>query len=171
MIDRSALIEIGKIVKTHGTGGEVVASLTVGDVDFDASEYLVCDVDGIFVPFFLESYRYRGNNSAILKFSDVDDMPDTAVLLGRNLYFPREKCAGATAHPSISDTLCGYHIIISGGRIGEITAIGGTPDNPLFAVSGEAKEYLIPATDDFVVSIDDDARTIEMELPEGLLEL
>lgn len=172
MIERSILVEIGKITKTHGVGGEVVAMISSGETDFDATEYLVCDIDGIYVPFFIESYRYKGTNSVILKFDDIDDMSETAVVINRKLYFPKEKIpVAATTDIEISDTLCGYHINMAGQAIGEITAIDGTPDNPLFVVVGETKEYLIPAAEDFVCSIDDESKTIEMELPEGLLDL
>lgn len=171
MIERSELIEIGKVVKTHGVDGEVVATIKPADIDFDATEYLVCDIDGIYVPFFLESYRYKGNGSVILKFDDMDDMADTAVMINSRLYYPKENAGTDTEHSHVTDTLCGYSIIISGEKIGKVTSIDGTPENPLFVVEGGAKEYLIPAADDFVLNIDDEAKTLEMELPEGLLEL
>lgn len=171
MIDRAELTEIGKIVKTHGVGGELVAVISREDTDFDASEYLVCDIDGIYVPFFLASYRYKGVNSVILKFDDIDNIAETATMINRKLYIPKEKSAGTSESAVISDTLSGYSITISGDKIGIIVAIDGTPENPLFVVEGETKEYLIPATEDFVTGIDDEAKTIEMKLPEGLLEL
>lgn len=170
MIERSELVEIGKIVKTHGVGGEVVAMITAVDIDFDDTEYLVCEIDGIYVPFFVKTYRYKGANSVILKFDDIDDISDTPIMMNRKLYAPKEASMESSGY-GISDTLSGYSIIISGENIGKITAIDGTPDNPLFVVEGGTKEYLIPATEDFVCNIDDNTKTIEMALPEGLLEL
>ena len=44
--------------------------------------------------------------------------------------------------------------------------------NVLFVVEREnGEELLIPATDDLVVSVDEKAKKIEMNIPEGLLDL
>ena len=168
MIDRAELTEIGKIVKTHGVGGELVAVISREDADFDASEYLVCDIDGIYVPFFLASYRYKGVNSVILKFDDIDNMAETATMINRKLYIPKEKSAGTSESAVISDTLSGYSIKISGDKIGTIVAIDGTPDTPLSGVEGYSKASLIPATEAFETGIDEEAKTKEMKRTEVL---
>ena len=54
MITREELIRIGRFNKPHGVKGEL--SFTFTDDVFDRTEcsYIVCEIDGIFVPFFVE---------------------------------------------------------------------------------------------------------------------
>ena len=51
MITREELIRIGRFNKPHGVKGEL--SFTFTDDVFDRTEcpYIVCEIDGIFVPF------------------------------------------------------------------------------------------------------------------------
>ena len=59
MILRDELIAIGRYNKPHGVAGEISATI---DVDIDTLKELSClvsDIDGIFVPFFVNSCRPR----------------------------------------------------------------------------------------------------------------
>ena len=58
MIRKEEVFKIGKIGKPHGVKGEV--GLRFSDDVFDRvdAEYLILDIDGILVPFFMEEYRF-----------------------------------------------------------------------------------------------------------------
>ena len=56
--------------------------------------------------------------------------------------------------------------------IGEVVDIDDTTENVLFLLHDKNKnELIIPASDDFVVDIDEQRKKIIMSLPEGLLLL
>ena len=82
MIKRDDVYRIGTIGKSHGVKGEV--SFRFDDDVFDRvdADYLVLDIDGILVPFFIEEYRFRGNETAIVKFEDVDSQDGARALTG-----------------------------------------------------------------------------------------
>ena len=61
MIRRDEVYKIGRIVKPHGLKGEVSFSFSDDIFDRTDSEYLICDMDGILVPFFMEEYRFRSD--------------------------------------------------------------------------------------------------------------
>ena len=71
MITREELIRIGRFNKPHGVKGEL--SFTFTDDVFDRTEcsYIVCEIDGIFVPFFIEEYRFKSDTTALIKLEDV----------------------------------------------------------------------------------------------------
>ena len=73
MITREELIRIGRFNKPHGVKGEL--SFTFTDDVFDRTEcpYIVCEIDGIFVPFFIEEYRFKSDTTALIKLEDVDN--------------------------------------------------------------------------------------------------
>jgi 16S rRNA processing protein RimM len=168
MIKQEEVYKIGRLGKAHGVKGEV--SLQFDDDIFDRVEcdYLVLDVDGILVPFFIEEYRFRSDSVALVKFEDVDTQQRASELTGCDVYFPRS-LADEDDSPSIS-MLVGFDLVEAneGRLIGRIAAIDDTTANLLFELEDG---QLIPANDDLIVSINPADRTILMHLPEGLLDL
>ena len=59
MIRRDEVYKIGKLGKPHGVKGEITFAITDDVFDRVDAEYLVLDIDGILVPFYLEEYRLR----------------------------------------------------------------------------------------------------------------
>lgn len=89
MIKRDELIKIGVFNKPHGIQGELAFTFT--DDIFDRSEcpYIVCEIDGIFVPFFIEEYRFRGETTALMKLEDIDTENDARAFVNLEVYFPK----------------------------------------------------------------------------------
>jgi len=168
MIKQEEVYRIGRIGKTHGVKGEL--SFLFDDDVFDRvdCDYLVLDVDGILVPFFIEEYRFKSDSNAIVKFCDVDTQPRAAELTGSDVYFPRA-LADEDDEPSLS-LLVGFDLVEanSGKTIGRIDAIDESTANLLFELEDGR---LIPANDDLIHNIDTKKRTIWMDIPDGLLEL
>ena len=54
---------------------------------------------------------------------------------------------------------------------GEITDYIDSEQNPLFAITAEGREILVPAAEEMISALDIDAREITFVLPEGLLDL
>ena len=72
MIKKEDVFKIGHFAKPHGIKGEITL---VTDCDlFDDSDdlFVVCDMDGILVPFFVEDYRYKTDSTLLLKLEGVD---------------------------------------------------------------------------------------------------
>ena len=73
MIREEDLFPIGKLQKTHALKGELNAVLDI-DEDFIDEDYpLIIDLDGIFVPFYTESWRPKGSSACLLKLEGVDN--------------------------------------------------------------------------------------------------
>ena len=58
MIKREEVYKIGIFNKPHGIHGELSFTFTDDIFDRVEAEYLICLLDGILVPFFLEEYRW-----------------------------------------------------------------------------------------------------------------
>lgn len=168
MIKEEEVYKIGRLGKTHGVRGEV--SFLFDDDVFDRTDadYLILRVDGILVPFFIEEYRFKSDANAIMKFEGLDTQERARELTGCDVYFPRSLAEG---DDSISwSVLVGFDILEaqSGKTIGRIASIDDNTLNILFCLDDGR---LIPASDDLITAIDQQARTITMHIPEGLLEL
>ncbi len=168
MIKSEEVYRIGRLGKTHGVKGEV--SFQFDDDIFDQvdCDYLVLDVDGILVPFFIEEYRFRSDSVALVKFEDIDTQQRAAELTGCDVYFPRA-LAAEDESPSLT-MLVGFDIVEANGgtTVGRVAAIDDSTANLLFELEDGR---LIPANDDLIEDIDTQQQKITMSLPEGLLTL
>lgn len=173
MIRRDELIKIGRFNKPHGVRGEI--SMTFTDDAFDRcdSPYIVCLIDGIFVPFFIEEYRFKNDSTALVKLIDVDNEVDAATFTLLDVYYPKRYYTEPDDTTLPGDYFIGFTVVDSKkGTLGSVASIDDTTANILFVVTApDGSELLIPAQEAFVDSIDEQARIIHMHLPDGLLDL
>ena len=169
MIKQEEVYRIGRLGKAHGVKGEV--SLQFDDDIFDRvdADYLVLDVDGIFVPFFIEEYRFRSDTVALMKFCDIDTQQRASELTGCDVYFPRALADEDDGTPTLA-SLVGFDLVetATATNVGRISAVDDTTVNLLFELEDGR---LIPANDDLIDHIDTKNKVITMTIPEGLLEL
>ena len=169
MIKKEEVYKIGRIGKAHGVKGEV--SFNFDDDIFDRvdAEYLILEVDGILVPFFMEEYRFRSDNTALVKFEDIDTQDRARELTNCDVYFPRN-LADDNEEEITYTFLVGFDIIDdqSGKNIGTIARIDDNTMNILFELEDGR---LIPASEELITDIDKDNKTITIALPEGILDL
>ena len=169
MIKQEEVYKIGRLGKSHGVRGEV--SFLFDDDVFDRidADYLILDIDGILVPFFIEEYRFRSDTTALMKFEGIDTQERARELTGCDVYFPRN--LAASDDDSISwSAIVGFDIIDASTEksIGRIASIDDSTLNILFCLEDG---HLIPASEDLITQIDQQARTITMHLPAGLIDL
>ena len=167
MIRDDDVYKIGRIGKPHGIGGEVTLRFSDDVFDRVDAEYLVLMVDGILVPFFIEEYRFRSEEVALVKFEDIDTMDRAAELTGCDVFFPRH-LADIDNDVLTWSQIVGYDIVdvASGKVIGRIESVDESTINVLLEL---ADGTLIPAADEFIDDIDHEARKLFMSLPDGLL--
>lgn len=173
MIKKEDTYKIGQIGKPHGLKGEVIFNFTDDIFDRVDCPYLICEVEGILVPFFLEEYRFKTDSSALIKFDGIDSVEDSRQIVGSDVYFENKFIEESDEEEVSLSYFVGFNAIDSeGNTIGEIVDIDDNTENWLFVVeNAEGKEILIPAHEEFIIDINHKKKTIEMDLPEGLLEL
>ena len=149
--------------------GEV--SFQFDDDIFDTSDadYLILEIDGILVPFFIEEYRFRNDALALVKFCDVDTQQRASELTGCDVYFPRSIADESTEGPSLA-MLVGFDIVDASNNavVGKIASVDDTTQNILFELEDGR---LIPASDDLIEAINTEQQTIKMNIPSGLLTI
>ena len=167
MIKEDEVYKIGRIGKPHGISGEVTLRFSDDVFDRVDADYLVLMVDGILVPFFIEEYRFRSDEVALVKFEDIDTKDRASELTGCDVFFPRH-LADAGDDVLTWSQIVGYDIVdvSSGKTIGRIEAVDETTINTLLELSDGT---LIPAAEEFIEDIDHEERKLMMRLPEGLV--
>ena len=170
MIKEQDVYKIGLIGKAHGVKGEL--SIQIDDDIFDRvdAEYLVLKLDGIFVPFFMEEYRFKSDSVALVKFEGIDTQERARELTGVEVYFPRELAEQDEDAELSYAALVGYTLIDnnSGNPVGTIAYVDEQTINIMFELEDGR---LIPASEELIVDVDQKARTITLDIPEGILDL
>lgn len=172
MIRKEEVYKIGIFNKPHGIHGEISFTFTDDIFDRVESEYLICLLDGILVPFFLEEYRFRSDTTALVKLEGVDTAERARMFTNIKVYFPIKHVEETEADELSWDFFVGFRIEdVHHGKLGEVTEIDTSTINTLFVVDHQGEELLIPAQEDFIVEIDQKEKVITVDLPEGLLTL
>jgi len=147
---------------------------TFDDDIFDQvdADYIVCLMDGILVPFFFESYRFRSDSTALIKLEGIDTEQQARRMTNVEVYFPKEHAEKLEDNELTWNYFVGFLIKdINKGEIGKVTDVDDSTINTLFVVDHKGTEVLIPAQEDFMVELNRKKKVITMHLPEGLLEL
>lgn len=172
MIRQEEVYKIGKIGKPHGVKGEV--TLFFDDDVFDRvdADYLVLCIDGILVPFFMEEWRFKSGETALVKFCDIDSKEAASELTGCEVFFPKH-LSDRGEDELTWDEITGFAVKDnSKGIIGTLVAVDETTVNVLLEVkTSDGKIVLIPANEDIIREIDPKTETLEVCLPEGLIDL
>lgn len=172
MIRKEEVYKIGVINKPHGVKGEMSFTFTDDIFDRVDCDYLVLLLDGIFVPFFIEEYRFRSNTVALVKFEDVDTVEKARMFANVEVYFP-VKYNDEDEDDTIPtwNYFVGFQVDdIHHGNLGEIVHVDDSTMNVLFVIEKEGEEILLPAHEEFILGLDKKKRIVQVDIPEGLLE-
>lgn len=172
MIRQQDVYKIGRIGKPHGIKGEL--NFLFDDDVFDRvdADYLILEVDGILVPFFIEEYRWRSDGHVLLKLCDIDTQERARELTGCDVFFPHKLAPDNEDYVSWAQII-GFSLqdSESGKTVGIIRNVDDTTINLLFEVeTPEGEEVLIPANNDLIDDIAPAKRTLRMRVPNGLLD-
>jgi len=117
-----------------------------------------------------EHWFHKGH--VILKFAGVESISDAERLVGMELQIPEGQRADLEASAAYISDLVGCSVLDGGSLIGTVAEVRfGAGEAPLLVVRRDEHEYLVPYAEAFLKNADLLARRIEMDLPEGLLEL
>ena len=161
---KSALIEAGRIVNTHGVAGEVKI-----EVWLDSPQYMKR-----FKRLVLETGEELKVLSArthkgflIARIEGVEDVNAAMRLKGKAVSIRREDAALPKGGFFLQDIIGAKVVDEAGNEVGTLAEIMETPASNVYVVKGET-EHLIPAVPEFILRTDADAGVITVHLIEGM---
>ncbi|MCC8095393.1 MAG: ribosome maturation factor RimM [Tannerellaceae bacterium] len=174
MIRQEDVFKIGQFAKPHGIKGEI-SLVTQSDV-FDEAEnpYLICDMNGILVPFFIEEYRYKSDTVILVKLENINSDQAAREFTNRDVFYPLDEMdeENDLIGDITWDSLVGYQVTDEKhGDLGTITDVDESTINVLLHIRQEEKEILVPAVEEIIVAADHTDKRITVSVPEGLLDL
>ena len=172
MIKVEDVYRIGLINKPHGVHGELLFSFDDDIFDRMEADYIICMMDGILVPIFFESYRFRSDSTALIKLEGIDTEQQARRMTNVEVFFPKEHVEELEDNELTWSYFVGFLIKdVNEGEIGKVIDVDDSTINTLFVVDHNDTEVLIPAQEDFIVDLDRGKRVITMQIPAGLLDL
>ncbi len=149
-------IETGKIVGTHGVKGMTRVQLWADSTDFlKQFKFVYTDKSG---GNRLEISRVQPHGTvALIAFRDVDTIEQAEKLRNTVIYIDRDDVKLPEGRYFITDLLgCKVYDADTNAFLGEITDFSETGANDVWHITKEGKEYLLPAIDEVIISVDTD---------------
>ncbi len=173
MICEEDVVFVGQFTKPHGIKGEITLATTYKGLFEESDEpYVVCEMDGIFVPFYIDSFRPKGTSAWLVKLEGVDDEVAAKKFTDKAVYYPVGLLSDIEEDDSSWERFIGYVLAdVKSGDIGTVVDVDESTANVLFRVDDNGTERLIPIAPDMVSLLDKQGKRIIMSLPEGILDL
>ncbi|MDR0835976.1 MAG: 16S rRNA processing protein RimM [Tannerella sp.] len=169
MIDKKNLYNIGTFGRPHGVKGEITLFTNCELPDFDKDSYIVCEMDGIPVPFFIDSFRTKSVHSVLVKFENIDSEQNVKIFTGKTAYidvYTMKEVEKSQEEPAF----IGFQVIDENLSFeGVVTDMDDSTENVLLKVDSGGKEFIIPFA--FFLFVNTSEKAIHIKLPEGFLDI
>lgn len=166
-------ITLARVVKTQGRHGEVAVEVhsDIPDRLHSGLRLFALAEDGSRRELKIED-AWPHKDFVVLKFARVDSISDAEPLVGCELQVPRSERAQLEDGAAYVSDLVGCALLDHGREVGVISDVRfGAGEAPLLVVGSGRSELEIPFAQEFLARVDLAAKRIEMNLPEGLLDV
>ena len=163
---------LGSVIKSKGISGEVVVRTKIATSGIqEKPRFVMVKIDGLPVPFFVNSWQNLSNNEIILRFKDITTKEKAEKFRDKEIWLPRNEFKDFSFKPATED-ISGFKVIdAEAGFIGITKGILAIPENDLLRVDYSGREVLIPLQEGIVLEIRSDKKEIRVNLPEGFLQI
>ncbi|MET4106596.1 ribosome maturation factor RimM [Hymenobacter sp. UYP22] len=168
--------ELGSIVKPHGLKGFVVAALDVDDLEAYRKLKMVLlempTAPGKLIEYAVEKLQPQGTERALLKLKGIERIEEAEPLRNAKLWRPLAEL------PALKDDQFYFHDVVGFtvvdqqlGELGNVETFYELPQQDVLSMRYQGQEVLIPVADELILSADQEAKKLYVNLPEGLLEV
>ena len=171
--DSGEFVTLARVRKTQGRRGEVAVELHTDVPDrFRAGLRVFALGEGDIRQELQIEELWPHKDFLVLKFAGIDSISDAEELIGCELQVPRSERAQLESGWNYVSDLVGCMVFDAGREIGKIEDVQfGTGEAPLLIVAAGGTRHEIPYAEAYLQSVDLEHKQIQMQLPEGMLEL
>ncbi len=166
------MIRVGKIVATHGLNGSLILTHIVGNSKWLKKDHvLMIEMQkGSYIPHFVSQCKATNDEEYIINVEDIDKVESAKKLVTKHVYVDESILKGYEKQSPL--LWIGFNLIDKNeGELGAIEDVLQTGNQWLAKITYKNKEVLIPLINETIDGLDIKKRTINMTLPEGLLEV
>jgi len=165
-------IRIGTLVATHGLQGHLVLTHELGKrSEFPDVEVFFIEMQGKeLLPYFIQEIKAKNEKDVHVLFEGVTTPEKARLLLKKGVWLP-ESDARRLAARNAPLSMLDYHVVDSGRDLGPVLEVIEQPLQILLRLEMQGREVLIPLNESTLKFIDHSKRVIDVELPDGLLDV
>ncbi len=166
-------VRVGKVKDAHGIRGELYVVLFAGEADW-LNKFkelrLVVEAGGADVKNYqIKSARVH-KAGLIVKTNEIKDRNEAETLKGRLVEIPEAFLISKPGETIFLREILGFKVSTKArGEIGPVVKFSSNVAQDLLVVDTAHGQFEIPFVEAFIVKINYEAKTILMDLPEGLL--
>lgn len=170
MADADEWVVIGKIAGAHGVRGEVKLTLFVDDGEF-LTQVKHLYIEGRTRQRLTVKHLRFHQNHALVSFDEITDRTAAEPLRGREVSIPFGWLPALEEDEYYVAQIKGLTVVTEAGeRLGTVSEVMFTGANEVYVIQGGPYgEILLPALESVIQTIDVEAGTMTVILPEGLI--
>jgi len=169
--DQESLIPIASITRTQGLHGAVRVRVDFNDDRlFEVGRSVILSLDGKLNDSTIEDFR-RQHGRHVAKLERLDSISDAEEWIGAQISIRKSELPQAEDGAYFSFDLEGCTVYAGGEPVGTVTRVLDYGSTSLLEVDRDGKEVLIPFAKAYLRKVDTTAKRIDVELPDGLLEV
>lgn len=164
--------KIGKFVAAYGLKGDLVLKHELGKKTSlkGLQTIFIEEKKESFLPWFIESTKIKNETEVFVKLEGVATREAAIKLTQKEVWLTSADIKMFSAKSSPINLL-GYTIVNNKQPVGDILEIIEQPHQLLCRVEIKGKEALIPLHENFLQGINHAKKQVNVELPEGLIEI
>ena len=157
---------LGEFIKLFSFKGELIFYSELNSVFVENLDSLFVNFNESYVPFQIIKVKSHKKNNYRTQLQNVNSESEAKRLLKKDIYIERIE------NSDNSDYLVDNFKVYNNNKyIGVVISTINKTEQSIMEVKMSDKVVLIPLVDEFVVEINDQELKIDMDLPEGLLEI
>jgi len=159
----SQFVSVGRIVRAHGTAGEVVLAPAFDDVEaYTGLDLLYLRSRHQYVPVravAIKPVRKGDRLSFFVKFDHIANRTEAESLRDTEVFVPED--ALPDVEIPLADALYGFSVISDQGELyGNVLDVLDNPAHPLLQIKNAAGVFLVPYVEAFILEVDAGAQRI-----------
>jgi 16S rRNA processing protein RimM len=164
---------LGNVVGKFSFKGELLVKVDSDNPeDYTELESVFVELSTGLVPFFIKKCQLHKSELLRIDFEEISNDQEADALIKKKLYLPLYLLPPLEGNKFYYHEIIGFTVSTKAKEIGLITAVLDQGPQALFQVEATDKKiHLIPIHDDFILEVDRKKNLIQVQLPEGLLEL
>jgi 16S rRNA processing protein RimM len=165
--------KLGTIISVHGIKGGLTVIREMEDVSFlNKLESVFIEINNRLVPFFIQSAVPK-NKSILFRFDGINAIDQAELLKNLSVYIPVSSLPAPEQKVFRFQEIIGFKVKDNNlGIIGILEGILEFPLQNIFQIVNSDKiEILVPCRQEFISKIDRANKCLELNTPEGLLDV
>lgn len=163
---------LGYISRRVGNFGELAIIMDVDSPErYKKMETIFIEINNTLVPFFIKKISLR-SNTAVVTIDGIDSIEKAEELVKSSLYLPLSMLPPLKGKKFYFHEIPGFTVTDKiHGNIGVVEKVLDFPQQVILQIKHGEQEILIPAKEEFIISIDRNAKNLNIAAPEGLIDL